>query len=321
MFQTSPSTNGQGKGGGPATVEGRQRQVTSRLSHGIQYQSPVLPGVESEQAWEAHLAGIRESLAPVGEFEETLVHKIAFQLWRVDRLIRHETGLVHSKIINPEHAWGDEADKATVREVLTKSEQQLESELEAAWALVLRYETLCSKASEVIFTPDEVRDVLETILEHIEDNLEYDDADDEDSGEDESDEAEADEAGESDQEDELDIEKRPWQAAEVAEQIKLFSEKAGVDWRAEVRWLVATKRREIHERAEALSLARHHVVRKLIPSQDDVVRLGVYERQILASLKHFYNMLQRAQAIRLGQPVAAPIALDVTLSGHDQLSE
>jgi hypothetical protein len=310
MFQTSPAINGQGRGGGGlCTPEGRQRQVTSRLSHGIQYQSPVLPGVESAQMWESHLSGIRESLAPVGTLEETLVHKIAFQLWRVDRLIRHETGLVHSRIINPEHAWGDEADKATVLQVLSKSEQQLESELKAAWELTVRYEALCSEASDVIFTPDEVRGFLETILEHIEDNLEI--VDDE----------EPDQSDETEEVDELDIEDRPWPAAEVVEQIKLFSEKGGVDWRSEVRWMVSTKRRQIHERSEALSLARRHVASKLIPSQDDVIRLGVYERQIASSLKNYYNMLQRAQAIRLGQPVAAPIALDVTLSGHDQSLE
>ena len=60
-------------------------------------------------------------LGPVGTFEETLVHKIAFQLWRVDRLIRHETGIVSSKISNPEVGF-DEADKSAIREVITKSQ-------------------------------------------------------------------------------------------------------------------------------------------------------------------------------------------------------
>ena len=41
-------------------------------------------------------------------------------------------------------------------------------------------------------------------------------------------------------------------------------------------------------------------------------RQALYERQILATLKHLVNQLERHQARRLGQPVAAPVALDVT---------
>ena len=88
-------------------MEGRRHQVAARLRHGIQYQSPVLPRVESAEQWETHLAGIRESLDPVGTLEEAFVHKIAFQLWRVDRLIRHETGIVSSKISNPRVDFGE----------------------------------------------------------------------------------------------------------------------------------------------------------------------------------------------------------------------
>jgi hypothetical protein len=97
MVQKAFLKNGRRKRG-PATPKGRQRQIASRLTHGIKYQSPVLPHVETEEMWQAHLAGISQSLASVGTFEEALVHKLAFQLWRADRLIRHETDLTFNKI-------------------------------------------------------------------------------------------------------------------------------------------------------------------------------------------------------------------------------
>jgi hypothetical protein len=306
MVQKAFQENGRRKRG-EITARGRQHQVESRLTHGIKYQSPVLPDVESEQMWETHLAGIRESLAPVGTFEEALVHKIAFQLWRADRLIRHETDLVHSQIVNPNRPFGEEADKDTVQVVITTPRQQLNSELAASEELISRYEAIGSEASDVVFSPAEVREFLESILEHVEGREQFDD-------DDEPEELDS-------QEEELDIEDRSWTAAEVAEQIKLFASQAGVDWREEFDWALYKERQAISNRREALVTARQHVARKLIPSQDDVVRLGVYERQILAAFKHYLNALQRAQALRLGQPVAAPIALDVTVSDNDHLPE
>ena len=77
MVQVSSQTNGR-RGGGPRTPEGRQHQVRSRLSHGVRFQSPVLPdGIESEAEWTAFLEDMGESFEPVGTFEESCVYQIA----------------------------------------------------------------------------------------------------------------------------------------------------------------------------------------------------------------------------------------------------
>jgi hypothetical protein len=67
---------------GQSTAEGRQRQIVSRLNHGIRSRSPVLLPIESEVEWREHLEGFRRTYSPVGEVEECLVHLIAYQLWR-----------------------------------------------------------------------------------------------------------------------------------------------------------------------------------------------------------------------------------------------
>ena len=51
---------------GPKTVAGKDRVARNAVTHGILAQSPVLEGVESREAWEAHLAGIEDSLTPIG---------------------------------------------------------------------------------------------------------------------------------------------------------------------------------------------------------------------------------------------------------------
>ena len=94
MVQNAFHTNGRRKRKqGERTSEGQRSQIKHKLSHGIRGISPVLLGVEKEEDWLVHYAGVRESLGPGNEFEEDLAYLIAWQLWRFGRLIRHETEL------------------------------------------------------------------------------------------------------------------------------------------------------------------------------------------------------------------------------------
>jgi hypothetical protein len=67
-----------------------------------------------------------------------------------------------------------------------------------------------------------------------------------------------------------------------------------------------------------LAKAKAHIERKRILSFDEVNRLALYERQINGTLKSLCNQLERHQARRLGQPVAAPLALDLTVSSNER---
>ena len=58
--------------------------------HGVLSTSPVIPEIESEADWEAHLAGQLEALEPEGDLELVLAHRIALTLWRLNRLIAFE---------------------------------------------------------------------------------------------------------------------------------------------------------------------------------------------------------------------------------------
>src|SRR5205085_9998125 len=60
------------------------------LRHGILSTTPVLPVVETDAAWQAHLAGQLAALKPVDDLELALAYRIALTLWRLNRLIGYE---------------------------------------------------------------------------------------------------------------------------------------------------------------------------------------------------------------------------------------
>lgn len=65
----------------------------SRLNavrHGLLARLPVIPGLESQKDWEAHLAQVFDDLCPVGYIEETLTERIALLLWKLGRAARYE---------------------------------------------------------------------------------------------------------------------------------------------------------------------------------------------------------------------------------------
>src|SRR5215469_11373747 len=98
----------------------------------------------------------------------------------------------------------------------------------------------------------------------------------------------------------LTIEERPWAAGEIAEQIQILSNAAGVDWREELSWAIQSLEEAEEGHARQIDEARRHVLRNLILDERDVTRLALYERQINAQFKSTYSLLERARAYRLG---------------------
>jgi hypothetical protein len=105
------------------------------------------------------------------------------------------------------------------------------------------------------------------------------------------------------------------------EQLVLLCEAAGADWRKELYWILDERHRELEKHFSRLAEAREQVAYNRILGLEELNRLTLYERQILATLKHLVNLLERHQARRLGQPVAAPVAFDVTVAHHGTQSE
>jgi hypothetical protein len=77
--------------GGPATQDGKAVVRWNATRHGISSPRPVVPGLENEEDWESHRAGIVENLSPVGHLEFTLAERVALLSWRLHRVTRFET--------------------------------------------------------------------------------------------------------------------------------------------------------------------------------------------------------------------------------------
>jgi hypothetical protein len=76
--------------GGPRTQSGKRRSGQNAVKHGIFSKAVVLPN-ESAADFDRLLAGYRDSLQPLGAFEEDLVEKLAAIQWRLRRLLSAES--------------------------------------------------------------------------------------------------------------------------------------------------------------------------------------------------------------------------------------
>ena len=77
--------------GGPKTEEGKEVVRWNAARHGIRSPAPVVPGIEKVEDWEAHGAGVLESLKPEGHLETVLAERVALLSWRLHRVTRYET--------------------------------------------------------------------------------------------------------------------------------------------------------------------------------------------------------------------------------------
>jgi hypothetical protein len=130
-----------------------------------------------------HYEGICRALNPGNEFEADPVFLIAWQLWRFARLIRHETALTIEKIREPPESMFDlDLSRWTVtKEAILDAIARLECEkrngnsrnevsskqpkADSKRSLLSRCRAIERAASDVMFDPSEVREILGLVLD------------------------------------------------------------------------------------------------------------------------------------------------------------
>ena len=90
---------------GPKTKAGKNIVRLNAVKHGVLSTTPVIPGIEREEDWEAHGAGILGSCAPEGYLEEALTERITQLLWRLRRVARYETESIALEQEQIEERW------------------------------------------------------------------------------------------------------------------------------------------------------------------------------------------------------------------------
>jgi hypothetical protein len=78
------------KSNGATTERGRLTIIGANTTNGSRCFEAWLPGIETQEEWESHLAGIRSSLSPVDHLESELAYKVALTLQQWHRLDRYE---------------------------------------------------------------------------------------------------------------------------------------------------------------------------------------------------------------------------------------
>lgn len=78
---------------GPKTANGRAAVRHNAIKHGMASNSPVIPGMESEAEWQAHLDAVVASFAPEGYLEQLLAGRFANLFWRMNRVTRYEVAV------------------------------------------------------------------------------------------------------------------------------------------------------------------------------------------------------------------------------------
>jgi hypothetical protein len=98
MSNNDPSHNG-GRSTGPRSPEGKAISKQNATTHGIFSHVAVLKE-ESRDDYEALLDGLRQSCQPVGSLEAVLVEKLATILWRHRRLLLAEVGEIRQNLLS-----------------------------------------------------------------------------------------------------------------------------------------------------------------------------------------------------------------------------
>ena len=71
---------------GPRTPSGTTVASGNSTRHGLYAAvTPIIPGLESADAWAQHRVATLDDLAPGTPFEETLAERVALILWRLGR--------------------------------------------------------------------------------------------------------------------------------------------------------------------------------------------------------------------------------------------
>ncbi len=80
----------------PKTKAGKEVVRLNAVQHGILSTTPVIPGLEREEDWEAHRTGLLASLNPDGHLESELAERVAALTWRLKRVTRYESETIAS---------------------------------------------------------------------------------------------------------------------------------------------------------------------------------------------------------------------------------
>jgi hypothetical protein len=153
---------------GPLSAAGKAIVARNATKHGAFSALPVIPGVERPEDWDAHRAGVVQSLAPVGLLETSLAERAASLLWRLQRVARFEVCAIAVGLEEaadppaPDPFAGPESNAVQLKEAMEELEKQ-RGVLATAEARQCDLRALEGAADADPFDPDSAFGVLEDV--------------------------------------------------------------------------------------------------------------------------------------------------------------
>lgn len=283
------------KSTGPKTAEGKQAVALNGIRHGLRSLKPVIPWLEREEDWAAHRKGLVEQIDPVGTLEKALADRIALGFWRLGRCaeaeprilsaIREKRGrtALHNALVSEHLLLAGES----AAEVFSR----LVQERDRLVALSKLWESLVGKPSQAAVDADLANELIDSLCSQ-----------------------------------------GSWESVETDfNETFAWPPQRQTDLRMMVDWLFdrlsSLPTSSLVECAELAKEAAHSATRRILrveEASNQAMELAMFEVEasermfraesaIHRALQKDLHELQRLQAMRLGQPVATPVALDVTL--------
>jgi hypothetical protein len=289
------------KSTGPRTTPGKLAVAGNGVAHGIYAFCPVVAGFESPQEWDGFRTEMMASFAPVGMLETTLAERLTLGAWRLRRVARYETEQIRSE---------QEAAKEHVgREIHFKTTGYADEIENVAWRIKW-FERLLGITQLLM----EGNDAAQVDTRDAKDLLHYLESKEEETYA---------EAHEYDQpEEDFEKSEQPedperWTVGSLRERVEVLAENLGMgdDY-------LPSLRGEINqagmEALNSVKLAKRRLKEyrreHLLSDESALAKVMRYESHLSRLFHRDLHELQRLQAMRQGQRVAVPMAIDVDVA-------
>lgn len=280
------------KSTGPKSAAGKLAVAKNGIEHGIFALCPVIAEVESSRDWNRYRAAMLTSLAPVGMLETTLAERIILTAWRQRRAARYESEQMRlvqedaTRVVGAQFGLERDTAAGSVEEILSMAEVANET-----WQTV---RTFIEADEDTALAEAQAED----LLWHVHDQLGLKDAFD-------------------DYWQTL-PEPEAWTAGLIRQLVRALAETHGKrpDELIEAMQENATAEYIQHSRAATPVKRQLDEYRRenLLPENETLEKVMRYEAHLSRLFHRDLHELQRLQAERKGQLVAAPIAIDVDVT-------
>ena len=267
------------RGTGPRSAAGKAIAARNSIGHGIYALSPVIEGLESAEDWSAYRQAMLSCLAPVGMLEETLAERSILTAWRMRRVAGYET----RQILLPIR---EQTDKHSADDRQRRRQQEFLQWFGAAGDAVPVSETAAQWLLECACE----------VCRAVDDGVP-------DGGSDGVERAEL--------EDEL-SESETCTVGEVRGLLGRLAERHGTTVAGVLSAVQQDSTREQEDAQRRLAVLCHA---QLVPDDHTLEQVMRYEAHLARLFHRDLHELERLQATRNGQPVAAPVVMDIDLAG------